>query len=211
MPRLSEEKKAVLESMTREALYQAGLSILHEEGWQGLTMDRLAAAAGVAKGTVYNYFRDKKEIVYFVAERAMEDMTRQVRALDLENGDPVRLLEQSLDILLVHMFENRRTLAAMFRTLSEDAEMRTMACERKDQPGHEIREKMVEIFRKGVATGRFRPGDPVLMDLLLHATFHGIIHEFIFRSREDTEPKAAIAAIKDLVLHGFCPEEKNKP
>ena len=211
MPRLSEEKKAVLESMTREALYQAGLSILHEEGWQGLTMDRLAAAAGVAKGTVYNYFRDKKEIVYFVAERAMEDMTRQVRALDLENGDPVRLLEQSLDILLVHMFENRRTLAAMFRTLSEDAEMRTMDCEGKGQPGHEIREKMVEIFRKGVATGRFRPGDPVLRDLLLHATFHGIIHEFIFRSREDTEPKAAIAAIKDLVLHGFCPEEKNKP
>ena len=89
--------------------------------------------------------------------------------------------------------------------------MRRVACERKDQPGHEIREKMVEIFRKGVTTGRFRPGDPVLMDLLLHATFHGIIHEFIFHSREDTEPKAAIAAIKDLILHGFCPEEKDKP
>lgn len=26
-----------------------------------------------------------------------------------------------------------------------------------------------------------------------------------------TDPTAAIAAIKDLILHGFCPEEKDKP
>ena len=67
MPRLSEEKRAVLESMTRAALYEAAVGILQDEGLQGLTMERLAVSAGVAKGTVYNYFRDKKEIVFFVA------------------------------------------------------------------------------------------------------------------------------------------------
>ena len=212
MPRLSEEKRAVLESMTREALYEAAVGILQDEGLQGLTMERLAASAGVAKGTVYNSFRDKKEIVLFVAERTMEDMIRDVQDLDVENGDPVELLEESLELLLHHLFEKRKTLSAMFRIISEDADMRVLACEsRNRQPGYEIREKMVEIFRKGVSTGQFRPGDPALMDSVLHATLHGIIHEFIFHSREETDPTAAIAAIKDLILHGFCPEEKDKP
>lgn len=206
MPRLSDKKKAVLESMTREALYQAAVSILHEEGWQGLTMDKLAALARVSKGTVYNYFRDKKEIIFFVAERSMEEMIGEILALDSENGDPVKLLEEGLDILLHRMFENRRTLSAMFRVLSENAEMRVLACDSRNQPGHEIREKMIEIFRKGVATGSLRPGNPVLMDSLLHATLHGIIHEFIVHASEETDAETAIAAIKDLILHGFCPE-----
>jgi AcrR family transcriptional regulator len=212
MPRLSEEKRAVLESMTREALYEAAVGILQDEGLQGLTMERLAVSAGVAKGTVYNYFRDKREIVFFVAERTMEEMIREVQDLDVESGDPVGLLEESLDLLLHHMFEKRRTLSAMFRIITEDADMRVLACEsRNRQPGHEIREKMVEIFRKGVSTGRFRPGDPALMDSVLHATLHGIIHEFIIHANDETDPEAAIAAVKDLILHGFCPEEKEKP
>ena len=212
MPRLSDEKKAVLESMTREALYEAAVGILREEGLQGLTMDRLAASAGVAKGTVYNYFRDKKEIVFFLAERSMEDVIRQVQALDLEGRDPVELLEESLNLLLNHMVEKRKTLGALFRTLCEDVEMREMACEsRNRRPGHEIREKMTEIFRKGVSTGRFRPGNPVMMNAVFHATLHGIIHEFILHADDDADPSEAVAAIKDLILHGFCPEEKKKP
>jgi len=211
MPRLSEEKKAVLESMTREALYEAAMSIIQAEGGPGLTIERLATTAGVAKGTVYNYFRDKKEIIFFVTERGMEGLIQQVQALDVENGDPEVLLEESLDLLLHHMFEKRRTFAAMFRVLAEDAEMRALACDPKNRPGYEIREKMTEIFRKGVSTGRFRPGNPVMMNAVFHATLHGIIHEFILHADDDADPSEAVAAIKDLILHGFCPEEKKKP
>lgn len=210
MPKLSEEKKAVMESMTREALYEAALSIIQEEGGPGLTIEKLAASAGVAKGTVYNYFRDKKEIIYFVAERSMEDLIQQVQALDVESGDPLVVLEEGLDILLHHMFEKRRTFSAMSRVLAEDAEMRTFACDPQNRPGHEIREEMVEIFQKGVSTGRFRPGDPVLMDLQLQATLHGIIHEFILNENNVRDVDEVIPAVKDLILYGFCPKEKAK-
>jgi len=211
MPRLSEEKKAVLESMTREALYEAAVSILQEEGWPGLTIEKLAASAGVAKGTVYNYFPDKKEIIYFVAERNMEAVTEKIRSLDLENGDPLALLQDSLDFLLAHMFENRRTLAAMVRVINEDAQMRTLHCDCRNHPGQDIRETFVEIFRKGIATGCFRPCDPLLMDSVLHATLHGIIHEFILHTDEDTDVPGLIPEIRNIILHGLCREEKAKP
>lgn len=211
MPRLSEEKRAVLESMTREALYEAAVSILQEEGWPGLTIERLAAAAGVSKGTVYNYFPDKKEIVYFVAERNMEAVTEKIRSLDVENGDPVRLLEESLDFLLAHMFENRRTLAAMVRVINEDAQMRDLHCDCRNHPAQDIRETFMEVFRRGISTGRFRPCNPLLMDSVLHATLHGIIHEFILHTNEETDVQGLIPEIRDIILHGLCLEEKAKP
>lgn len=211
MPRLSEEKKAVLGSMTREALYEAAVGILQEEGWQGLTIERLAAAAGVAKGTVYNYFRDKKEIVYFVAERSLEDVKEKVLATDISVGDPVLLLDDLLETLLRHVFEKRRTLSAMVRMIVEDAEMRTMPCDFKNHPAREIREKMVDLFRRGVAEGAFAQIDPVLMDAVLHSTLHGVIHEFIAHEEQVRDVDEVITAVKNLILYGFCRKEPKNP
>ncbi len=211
MPRLSEEKKAVLESMTREALYEAAVTILEEEGWQGLTMERLAASAGVAKGTVYNYFRDKREIIYFVAERSMEDLRENILGTDISRGDPVRHLEEFVGSLLEHMFEKRRTLSALFRVMEEDADLRKAACDSRNHPALEIRQRTGELFRRGVAEGRFRACDPALMDAVLHATLHGVIHEFIAHENRVRDIEEAIPALKDLILHGFCPKENRKP
>jgi AcrR family transcriptional regulator len=211
MPKLSEEKKAVLESMTREALFGAAVAILEEDGWQGLTIERLAAAAGVAKGTVYNYFRDKREIVYFVAERSMEEVREKVLATDISEGDPVRLLDGLLETLLRHVFEKRRTLSAMVRMMVEDAEMRSMTCDSGNHPALEIREKLVDLFRRGTAEGAFPPIDPVLMDAVLHATLHGIIHEFIVHEEQIRDVDEVISAVKGLVLYGFCRKEPAKP
>ncbi len=211
MPRLSEEKKAEMESMTREALCEAAVSILQEEGWQGLTIERLASSAGVAKGTVYNYFRDKREIIYFVAERSMEDLRETILGTDISRGDPVRHLEKFLDVLLAHMFEKRRTLSALFRVMTEDAEVRKAACDSRNHPAHEIRERTRDLFRRGVSEGRFRPGDPVLMDAVLHATLHGVIHEFIVHEDNVRDVDEVIPAVKEIILYGFCPKEKAKP
>ncbi len=211
MPKLSEEKKAVLESMTQEALYQAAVSILKEEGWPGLTIEKLASAAGVAKGTVYNYFPDKKEIIYFVAERNMEPVTKKIKELDLENGNPVRLLEKSLDFLLTHLFESRQTLAAMVRVVNEDAQARALHCDPRNHPAREIREAFLQVFRKGIEEGCFRTGNPLLMDTVLHATLHGIIHEFILHTNDEADVSTFIPEIRNIILHGLCLEEKTKP
>lgn len=47
-------------------------SILLTEGYQGLSMDRLATEMEYAKGTLYNHFPNKEEIVVAVALQSME-------------------------------------------------------------------------------------------------------------------------------------------
>ncbi len=48
---------------TREALLDAGVAVAEEHGLAGLSVNRVVAVAGVAKGTFYVHFADRDEFV----------------------------------------------------------------------------------------------------------------------------------------------------
>ena len=56
---LRERKKAA----TRERIVAVAIDLFSARGIEAVTVDEIAAAADVGKGTVYNYFRAKEDIV----------------------------------------------------------------------------------------------------------------------------------------------------
>lgn len=55
----------------RRAILDATAALLAEEGWSGITMDRVAAAAGVGKGTIFHRFGSRAGLLYeLIGERA---------------------------------------------------------------------------------------------------------------------------------------------
>ncbi|MET7297370.1 TetR/AcrR family transcriptional regulator [Embleya sp. NPDC005575] len=55
-----------------EAIFSAATDILAKDGVEGLTMRRLAAAAGVPSGTLYQFFEDKPAVLAAVARHHMD-------------------------------------------------------------------------------------------------------------------------------------------
>jgi len=64
-------KQREIERRTLEIL-QVARPILVSEGFQGLSMDRVACQMEYAKGTIYNHFPNKEEIVLALAVESME-------------------------------------------------------------------------------------------------------------------------------------------
>jgi AcrR family transcriptional regulator len=65
-PSLRARKKAA----TRESILRVAVELFSKSGFDQPTIDRIAAKAGVGKGTVYNYFTTKEDIlVAFMAEQ----------------------------------------------------------------------------------------------------------------------------------------------
>ena len=56
MPKLTAIRKQALDEMMREAIFQAAKAVLAKHGVDGMTMDRVAVEADVAKGSLYHYF-----------------------------------------------------------------------------------------------------------------------------------------------------------
>ena len=207
MPRLSEQKRAVLESMTRDALYEASLSILEAEGWMGLTMEKLAQRAGVAKGTVYNYFPDKKEIIFFVLRRNGENITREMEAIRSLGLDPATELQRTLESLVLGIHKHRNVIAAMIRVVEENPELHSHhgPCS-KEHPMHRVREALLAVLTRGVQCGAFRDFDPNLMENLIHGILMSLARMFGIGAFEG-DPEVIAEMVKDLVLHGILPRK----
>jgi AcrR family transcriptional regulator len=64
-PTHRERKKAA----TRERIYLAALDLFRRKGFGPTTVDEVAAAADVSRGTFFNYFPSKESLLYDLGER----------------------------------------------------------------------------------------------------------------------------------------------
>lgn len=206
MPKLSQEKKVVLETMTRDALYMAAKEILCEGGWKGLTMDKLAKRAGVAKGTVYNYFRNKQDIVLFVIERDDEPLRRKIRLL-AEEARPVEdILGEVLELICLGLIENKRMNTAMVRAFYEGEFDWESPCE---DPMAETRAITRRLLQRGMDQGVFRPRDPVLLEILINSIWMGLIESIALGELNDLS-ESFVSSVKDMILNGLLVRKEEK-
>ena len=67
-------------SLRREQIVRATIRCLARDGYAGLTMKRVAAAAGLSQGILHYYFADKRAILAAAALRVTADLDRRVAA-----------------------------------------------------------------------------------------------------------------------------------
>jgi len=98
----------------REAILRSATSVFARKGFFNSKVSDIAAAAGIADGTVYLYFKSKDEILHSIFDRAMADFIaegkRELEAID----DPVDRLRRIADLHLDRLGADR-DLAIVFQ------------------------------------------------------------------------------------------------
>jgi len=64
----------------RQAILEAAQRVFAESGFHTSTMDAVADAAGVAKGTIYLYFKSKNELLTELMDDRTDKLTRMLEA-----------------------------------------------------------------------------------------------------------------------------------
>ena len=95
MPKLSAENKELITAAVRDKAFACACAMLREAEWRRFTMKDLAARMGVAKGTVYNYFRDKDAVILFIRDCLARQITDRIRRDMERERDTRRLLRAS--------------------------------------------------------------------------------------------------------------------
>lgn len=86
----------------REQILQGAMQVFLHQGYANTSMDRVAAAAGVSKQTIYSHFQDKEGLFIALIERAT------IRSLKLEfqhvfQGEPTTVLRRLAEKFLAKM------------------------------------------------------------------------------------------------------------
>ncbi|TQS44825.1 TetR/AcrR family transcriptional regulator [Cryptosporangium phraense] len=71
---------------TRASLLDAAVRLVAERGTRRTSMTDIAQAAGIAKGTLYNHFRNKDEVFAALVEAEIVLIADQCRGLPLEDA-----------------------------------------------------------------------------------------------------------------------------
>ncbi|ADJ47870.1 TetR family transcriptional regulator [Amycolatopsis mediterranei S699] len=84
---------------TKQKLFEATLELSKSRGLVGLTVDDIAAAAGVAKGTVYYNFGSKDGLVDALLRYGVDILAGRLRSA-VSDGDPLDVIEAQVDTTL---------------------------------------------------------------------------------------------------------------
>jgi AcrR family transcriptional regulator len=100
--------------MTTESILEATAQILPKLGFEAASTNRIAEAAGVSIGSLYQYFSNRDAIINSLIEREVERhfQVTSTKLMDLKNAPPPELVEGILEVVLT-LFEDRRDLRAM--------------------------------------------------------------------------------------------------
>lgn len=102
--------------ITWDAILQAAAHILVEDGYSGLTTNRVADRAGVSIGSLYQYFPNKESIVATLVEKQVEQDRRHLETMLEQIGEAS--LEEAVHQLvgaLIHRCREEKALAAALR------------------------------------------------------------------------------------------------
>ena len=104
------EKDTGRRQLTREELVRKALEVLDEEGFDGLTMRRLAERLGIKAASLYNHVSDKGELLAMMADAICAEIP------DLDHSRPWReqaetIAVQVRRVLMAHR-DGARVLAA---------------------------------------------------------------------------------------------------
>ncbi|MEV0941749.1 TetR/AcrR family transcriptional regulator [Micromonospora wenchangensis] len=146
-------------------LAEAMRQLLRERDYDSITMGHIAARAGLARNTLYNYGRDRSALVLALTQRVGQPTVQQVATIAARSTEPpAQRLREIIETVLA-AFQDQ-VLQLMFRPGSglPFADLP----KGPDSPFHAIVVEVENVVRDGIERGEFRDvGDVHLVVELL--------------------------------------------
>jgi AcrR family transcriptional regulator len=142
----------VTEPNTRERILRAAAALFRQKGFNGTSMQDLAAAVGITKSSLYHHFPSKQALLSEILELTVERVTPAVRAVaeaDLPAADRLRRAVALHLVELVRDLDNQACFIEEGRYLTP-AHMEVFVAKRDRYEAY-----FRHILEDGIRTGEF--------------------------------------------------------
>jgi AcrR family transcriptional regulator len=145
-----EEKK----QQTRQAIIGAAVQLFGDKGYDRTSIEQLARAAGIGKGTIYSYFKTKSEIFLAYCEDELEFLYKRLAT----KSDPDTPLIDQLLTLFTGMFRYVMKNKEFGRILMRERVFpKELTLEKSQHLDNRHLEILDQMFRRAKQRGELRP------------------------------------------------------
>lgn len=170
-PRPTEENREKHQTDTRTLLLQSAIAEFSEKGYHRANVDTISQQAGFAKGTIYNYFSSKRELMLALIEEISREHITFIQNTVMQAESPSLRLEKFFEAGFQYVSEHLQKGLVMVNNLySPDQEFK-MTMFISYQPLFQLLAEA--IIQPGIEAGEFRPVDPAQTSALLMNIYLG--------------------------------------
>jgi AcrR family transcriptional regulator len=90
------ERKSRQKENTRQEILDAARDLFVNEGYENVSMRKIAEMVEYAPGTIYLHFKDKAEILDTLCEQTFQKLWERMEAIRNDTGNPVDALRRGL-------------------------------------------------------------------------------------------------------------------
>ncbi|AFY70572.1 transcriptional regulator, TetR family [Thalassoporum mexicanum PCC 7367] len=194
-------EKVKSEPDTRGKIINSAQKLFAKKGFDGTTTKDLASAAGVAEGTIFRYFSNKKAILVEVATQGwIKILTDLLTELSGMSG------YSSIASMMYRRMTTMHDSMDMMRVCFMEAQFHP---ELRDRIQSEVVDKMTDIaevyFEEAIQKGVYRQGlDPKVIARVFVGMFAvaGFSNETMGKDQSPNDLRQMAEGIADIFLHG---------
>ncbi|MCW2278297.1 TetR/AcrR family transcriptional regulator [Heliophilum fasciatum] len=134
-------------------IFQGAVDAFAEKGFDRATMDEVAERAGVAKGTLYYHFVGKEELICFLMEEGIGQLSSAVAEAVAQTDDPQGQVRAAIGAMVAYSNENRKFCQLLVKCIWSNAE-------RQEQFREILQsyfDRLTGILNHGIHRGVFQP------------------------------------------------------
>jgi TetR/AcrR family transcriptional regulator, cholesterol catabolism regulator len=193
---------------TRRRIFRAAFELFARRGFDGTTVEEIAERADVAKGTVFNYFPQKRAFLLAAHQEWMTQLTEDLGPPESWTGTARNQLMIVLDYLADLSIQHKDlSRMVIFESMRETFVRMGRDSEPDSRDGATLLEGLVAtVMRGGRERGEIRDGvDGALAANLVATTTFGTLVRWLVKGGSTEDMKAALAAKLDIIFTGLNP------
>lgn len=149
-------KRELKKEQTRMRIKEAALSLLAEQGYETTTIDQIAKLSGIAKGTFFNYFASKDELI---CDLQSVFVMNEIMKLKDKPGPLIPRVQMVIFSLVQQFPLNKPGTRALFQATFGSGP----ALEVHNQLLDEITQVLIPLIEQGQEGGELRKDMPASM------------------------------------------------
>ncbi|MGH9459452.1 MAG: TetR/AcrR family transcriptional regulator [Thermoanaerobaculia bacterium] len=201
----TKSKEELVEEFRIASIQEAAMRVIARKGVAGASMQEIADEAGIAKGTIYLYFQNQRDLLERTVDYAFSKLGTHLEAALAGEGTHVERLERMVRTKM-QFLEGNLDLFQLYATtkFSGPPDSAQSRCDRVMRPQYQSYFARLEAFiREAIEAGEIRPMPPQRLALFLE---EGVVAVILARLGESPpQPlEDELRWMMDAILYGIA-------
>lgn len=185
---ITERRQAEIEAI-RKKIIDTASDILVEEGFEGLSIRKIASKIEYSPGIIYHYFKDKNEIVAEIVENGYVEMIQRITNVAEDNENPENEIKEGLKAYIKFMLENPQNFKIILMTDVEIIQQKVNVLENGVSRYRKSIANLCRLLNSGMEKKKFKKMDIELTAQIIWTSTHGLLSRLILEKNISYEQK----------------------